>query len=292
MILAHVGTSSEAFLLSWSFELPLLLGISLAAVVWIALVWRVNRSHPLSNVPGSRTAAFLGGLLLLLVALQSPIDAFADDLFSVHMLQHLLLSFVVAPLLVLGAPVTLLLRASHGGLRRRLLIPILHSRLVRVVLFPPLTWLLFAATMWLVHFSPLFEMALENEAVHQLEHVLLLGTGVLFWLPAIGSEPLPWRMSWSLRLLYLFVGMPLTSLLGLVLYSQTFVLYPHYLSRLGSAALDDQRAAGTIMWVGSDFISMIAIGLLVWGWSRNEARRARARQALASGSGTIASHGS
>jgi cytochrome c oxidase assembly factor CtaG len=70
--------------------------------------------------------------------------------------------------------------------------------------------------------------------------------------------------------------MPLSSLLGLVLYSETFVLYPHYLFRLGSAALDDQRAAGTIMWVGSDIISMVAIGLLVWAWSQADARRARA----------------
>jgi putative copper resistance protein D len=141
------------------------------------------------------------------VALQSPIDTFADDLFSVHMVQHVLISFVVAPLLVLGAPMTL----------------------------------------------------------------LLLVTGILYWLPAIGLEPMPWRLSWSMRLLYLFVGMPFGSLLGLVLYSQSFVLYPHYLLRLGSDALADQRMAGTIMWVGADLLSMIAIGALVLAWARAEA---------------------
>jgi len=281
VILAHVGIGTMTpFLLSWTLDPPLLIAIGLTVIAWLSMVRRVNRAHPHSRVAAWRSNAFLAGLVVLLLALQSPIDTFADDLFSVHMLQHLLLSFVVAPLLVLGAPVTLVLRFARRDVRRRLLLPVLHSRALRVLLFPPLTWALFAAVMWLVHFSPLFELALESEPVHQLEHLLLLGSGVLFWLPAIGGEPLPWRMSWSQRLLYLFIGMPLSSLLGLVLYSETFVLYPHYMFRVGSAALDDQRAAGTIMWVGSDIISMVAIGLLVWAWSQADARRAgfRARE--------------
>lgn len=268
MILAHIGVTSGPVALAWTFDPPLLVALVVAAAIWVLLVRRVNARHPSTPVAAWRTWSFLGGVAVLLLALQSPVDTFADDLFSVHMVQHVLLSFVVAPLLVLGAPVTLLLRWSRPGPRRRLLLPVLHSRVLRVLLFPPLTWLLFAAVMWAVHFSPLFELALESQPIHQLEHLLLLGTGILYWLPAIGTEPMPWRLSWSWRLLYLFVSMPLSSLLGLVLYAQSFVLYPHYLLRLGDAALADQRLAGTIMWVGSDLLSMVAIGLLVWGWSR------------------------
>lgn len=281
MILAHVGVTSGPILLAWTFDPPLLLALGLTLVAWVLLVRRVNAAHPQSPVPAWRSWAFLGGLAVLLIALQSPIDTFADDRFSVHMVQHVLLSFVVAPLLVLGAPVTLLLRWARPGPRRALLLPVLHSRALRVLLFPPLTWLLFAAVMWAVHFTALFELALESEPIHQLEHLLLLGSGILYWLPAIGGEPMPWRMSWSMRLIYLFIGMPLSSLLGLVLYAQTFVLYPHYLLRLGEAALDDQRLAGTIMWVGSDLLSMIAIGALVWVWARHEAfpRRVATRPA-------------
>lgn len=268
VILAHIGATSASPVLAWTFDPPLLLALGLTAAAWLLLVRRVNAAHPRTPMPAWRSWAFLGGLLVLFVALQSPIDTFADDLFSVHMVQHVLLSFISAPLLVLGAPVTLLLRWSRPGPRRRLLLPVLHSRVLRVLLFPPLTWLLFAAVMWAVHFTPLFEAALESEPIHQLEHLLLLGSAILYWLPAVANEPMPWRLSWSWRLLYLFMGMPLVSLLGLVLYSQTFVLYPHYLLRLGDGALADQRLAGTIMWVGSDLLSMVAIGLLVWAWSR------------------------
>jgi putative copper resistance protein D len=280
MILAHLGPLTDGpFLLAWTFDVPLLAALGATAVGWLLVVRHVNAAHPRSPAPAWRTWAFLSGLALLLVALQSPIDTFADDLFSVHMIQHVLISFVVAPLLVLGAPMTLLLRFARGGVRRSVLLPILHSRALRVLLYPPLTWLLFAAAMWAMHFSPLFEMALESEPIHQLEHLLLLVTGILYWLPAIGLEPMPWRLSWSMRLLYLFVGMPFGSLLGLVLYSQSFVLYPHYLLRLGSDALADQRMAGTIMWVGADLLSMIAIGALVLAWARAEAGQVPARRA-------------
>jgi putative copper resistance protein D len=268
VILAHIGVTSGPILLAWTLDPPLLVALGLAAAAWLMVVRRVNAAHSQTPMPAWRSWAFVGGLLVLFVALQSPIDTFADDLFSVHMVQHILLGFVVAPLLVLAAPMTLLLRWARPGPRRRLLLPVLHSRALRVLLAPPLTWLLFAAVMWAVHFTTLFEAALESEPIHQLEHVLLLGSGILFWLPVIGNEPMPWRMSWSWRLLYLFLAMPLTSLLGLVLYAQAFVLYPHYLLRLGPAALDDQRAAATIMWIGSDLLFMGAIGLLVWAWSR------------------------
>jgi putative copper resistance protein D len=269
-LFAHLAGADPP--LGWSLEPPLLLALVLVALTWGWMVWRVNRAHPRSPVPAWRVAALLAGLAVLLVALQSPIDTHADDSFAVHMVQHLLLSFVAAPLLVLGAPMTVLLRFARPGVRRRLLLPLLHGRLLRALLFPPLTWTLFAVAMWAAHFTPLFELSLESEAVHQLEHLLFLVTGLLYWLPAIGSEPVPWRLGWSMRLLYLFVGMPQSSVLGLVLNSQGGVLYPHYAALRGRAALEDQRLAGTIMWVGSDLLSMVAIGLLVWAWARAEAR--------------------
>jgi cytochrome c oxidase assembly factor CtaG len=269
-VFAHVAASDPP--LGWSLDPPLLLALALAALTWSWMVWRVNRAHPRSPVPAWRTAALLAGLAVLLVALQSPIDTHADDSFAVHMVQHLLLSFVAAPLLVLGAPMTVLLRFARPAVRRRLLLPLLHGRLLRALLFPPLTWALFAVAMWAAHFTPLFELSLESEPVHELEHLLFLATGLLYWLPAIGSEPVPWRLGWSMRLLYLFVGMPQSSVLGLVIYAQGAVLYPHYAVLLGGAALEDQRLAGTLMWVGSDLLSMVAIGLLVWAWARAEAR--------------------
>lgn len=281
MVIAHAGVGQGWAVLGWTLELPLLLALAVTAAAWWLAVQAINARHPRSPLPGWRSASFAGGLLVLVVALQSPIDTFADEWFSVHMVQHLLIGFVAAPLFVLAGPMILVLRLLPGSWRRRLVLPLLHGRVARVMTFPALTWLLFAVVMWAAHFTGLFELALESEPIHQFEHLAFLASGYLYWLPALGDEPLPWRLGWSGRILYLFLGMPLSSVLGMVIVAQTGVLYPHYLLTGGAAALADQRLAGTVMWVGGDLITAVLIGLAVWAWVRDEARRARHRAAHA-----------
>ena len=102
-----------------------------------------------------------------------------------------------------------------------------------------MAWVLFAAVMWFTHFSPLFDAALDDLTLHRLEHALFLGTALLFWWPVVGADPSPHRMGYPARLFYLALGMPLSSFLGLVIFSAETVLYPHYLTlraRLGSHA--------------------------------------------------------
>lgn len=269
-------------LLGWTLQPLLLAGMAFAVAAWALAVHAVNAAHPTAHVPVMRSVAFGAGLLALLVALVSPIDAFADDLFSVHMLQHLLIAFVAAPLLVLAAPGTLLLRISSTAVRRRLVLPVLHGRIVRWLTFPAFTWLLFGLVMWLAHFTPLFELALESPTVHDLEHLAFLVAGFLYWLPAIGSEPIPWRLGISGRLLYLVLGMPVSSILGLVIVAQTSVMYPHY---AGAGALADQRLAGSVMWVGGDLLTVAIIGVAGWLWVRREGAREQRRQGTAPHSG-------
>jgi len=91
-----------------------------------------------------------------------------------------------------------------------------------VIGHPLVAWVLFAAAMWGTHFSPLFDAALENVWLHDLEHVLYLVSSMLFWMPIVGRDPSPWRLGYPARLLYLFVQMPLNSFLGVaILYSGT-----------------------------------------------------------------------
>lgn len=277
VVIAHAGVSDAWVLFDWTPEAPLLVGLTVAAIGWIVAVRLVDARHPRTPVPRWRSAAFLAGLLTLLVALQSPIDTYADDWLSVHMVQHLLLGFVAAPLFVLAGPMLLALRLAPASVRRRFILPLLASRVVRLVTFPGITWGLFGAVMWIAHFSPLFELALENDVVHQAEHLLFLGSGFLYWLPALGSEPLPWRLGWSGRLLYLVLGMPVSTVLGMLIVAQTSVLYPAYLGAGVGAALADQRLAGALMWVGGDLISVVLVGVLVIQWLRAEAARVRRR---------------
>ena len=177
------------------------------------------------------------------VALSPPVDARADATLAAHMVQHVAMTMVAAPLLAAGLP-----------------------RLPRP--HPVLTWLLFAATGWLVHFTPLFEAATESLPIHVFEHAILLGTAVLFWAQVVRPG-----LSHPLRLLYLVVAMPQNTFLALAISSTGRVLYPHYAG--GGDPLGDQRLAGGIMWVAGDLLLLGAVLLVAAAWARHEERETR-----------------
>jgi len=262
-------------LLAWSFD-PVAVGlIGLAAAIYLWAARRVDREHPGNPHPRHRMAFFIGGLFVIGVALLSPIEAYEGSLFSVHMVQHMLLQLVAAPLLLAGGPITLALRASSPSVRRRLL-AILQSRIVHAVSFPLVAWLLFAAVNWGWHFSTLYDDALENLALHYFQHASLLGAALLFWWPAIGVDPSPWRLPHPLRLFYLFLAMPQNSFLGIAIMEAPRVLYPHYVTNLrdwGMSPLEDQQLGGVIMWTVGDLAFLVGMAVVVWIWVRHEDRR-------------------
>ncbi len=262
-------------LTAWSFDPTLQIPILLAAIAYVWAYLHVNAAHPGNPVPRRRLVYWLAGLVTLEIALQSPIDAYEGVLFTVHMVQHMVLIFGAAPLFVLAAPITLLLRVARAEQRKRFVLPVLHSRLLRLLAFPVVAWLLFAGTMWGTHFSPLFDWALENDLVHDLEHLLYVVTAMLFWWPVAGVDPNPWRMPHAARLMYVFLQMPQNSFLGLAIYSATEPLYSHYatLTRTwGPSALADQQLAGGIMWVGGDLLFLGVVLLVLGDWFRHEER--------------------
>ena len=278
-VLGHgVGAPEPAFpgvLLDWTLDPLPLAGIIAAAAAYLWATRRVNRGHPASPQPGYRSWLFLGGLAALVLALLSPIEAYEGSLFSVHMVQHMLLQLVAAPLLLAGAPITLALRVARPSVRRWLLV-VLHSRVVRALSFPVVAWVLFAAVNWGWHFSVLYDQALENQALHYLQHATLLGAAFLFWWPVVGADPSPWRLPHPVRLLYLFLALPQNSFLGVALMSAPTVLYPHYVTNprdWGLSPLDDQALGGVIMWVVGDLAFLAAMMIVVVLWMRHEDRR-------------------
>jgi putative membrane protein len=277
-VLAHGPAAPEpvlpGVLLAWRLEPLVLIPIVVTAALWVWLARVVARRHAAHPPAAWRIAAFLSGLAVIGIALTSPIETYEGQLFSVHMLQHMLLELVAAPLLLLGAPATMALRAASPSVRHRLL-AVLHSRAVAVLSFPLLAWVLFAAVNWGWHFSTLYDQALENQWLHDLQHVTFLAAGLLFWWPVIGADPSRWRLPYPVRLLYLFLAMPQNSFLGVALMSAP-VLYPHYASNLrtwGPSPLVDQGIGGMLMWVGGDVVFLLAMGLVVAAWVRQEDRR-------------------
>jgi cytochrome c oxidase assembly factor CtaG len=266
-----------SLLFGWTFEPLPTLGLFVALAWWFWAVRRVDAAHPANPVPRRRSVAFVGGMIALAFALLSGIDRYDTSLFSVHMVQHVLLTLVAAPLIALSAPVTLILRVSSPATRRRWILPILHSRVMRFLAFPVVAWLIFAGVLWVSHFSPLFDAALEDPLIHDLEHAIYLGAALLFWWPAVALDPTPWRMSHPARALYVFLQMTQNTFLAVVILNVQSVLYPHYAlvqRSWGPPPLEDQQMAAAFMWVVGDMIFLAAIFAILVGWSRAESRDA------------------
>ncbi|MEO8469107.1 MAG: cytochrome c oxidase assembly protein [Chloroflexota bacterium] len=266
-------------ILGWAVEPVVALGLVAAAVGWLLLLRSVDRRHPEHPVSQRQRWLFLAGLAVIAVALQSGIAQYDTTLFSLHMVQHLLLTLVAPPLLALAAPITQLLRAASPATRQRYLLPILHSRIVGVIGHPVVAWLIFAGVMWGTHFSVLFDQSLEDPLVHDLEHGLFLAAGLLFWWPLVAVDPAPRRMSYPARIAYVFLQLPQGSFLAMAILFAEYPLYAHYATLgapYGIDALADQRLAAGIMWFFGDVIFLLATLAVLAAWMRSESKSSAA----------------
>lgn len=266
---------------AWHVHPATAAAIAAAASCYLLGVARLRRTRLAARSwPRRRTAAFMAGLGVLGASLQSGLDAYAGSLLSVHMVQHLVLTMLVPPLLLLGAPATLALRALSPSARRPLA-RVLTSRAALALSRPLVAWALFTAVLLGTHFSPLYDAAVRDGGLHFVEHALYLASGLLFWLPLVGGDPVPRSRQPALRVLQLLLAMPPMTLVGVVLLTETTVRYPAYVeaaAALGVSALADQHLAGTIMWIAGG-LSVVAATLAVgWAALTEEEGRALARE--------------
>jgi putative membrane protein len=222
--------------------------------------------------PRTYVAAFFAGITTLAVALLSPVEAYASVSFTVHMAQHLLLTLVAPPLLALGAPVALALRATSAE-AAKVLARFLRTDLVTALANPIVGWLLFVGVAFGVHLTPLFDLALRHTAVHAVEHALWLGAALVFWWPIVGRDPSPHPVSFPARMLSLTLAMPAMSFLALAVYASPTPLYRTYVilpPPWGTAALADQHAAATMMWLVGNLTMVVSMLLVAAAWKRDE----------------------
>jgi cytochrome c oxidase assembly factor CtaG len=212
--------------------------------------------------PAARTAAFMAALAAIGLALVG-LDGAAHRTLTAHMVQHLLLAFVAAPLLVTGSPLALALRATGARARRALAGPALAH--------PVVGWVALPATMAVTHFSGIYQAALEHPVLHAAEHIAYLGAAVLFWRPVLGADPVPHRPGPVTRLLYLALAAGPLAVVGVALSASRRPWYPAYAGRPG--ALADQHAAGSIMWVGGGVAFAAIVVLTTWAAVEREHRR-------------------
>jgi putative membrane protein len=228
----------------------------------------------------SQLALLGAGIAVLIVSVLPAVDAASDRQLSVHMVQHLLIIFVAAPLIVAGAPVRLMLRTlPRGG--RNALVRILHSRVVHVVGHPVFAWSLFAAVMLGTHIPGFYDLALRVPVVHAGEHALYFWSALIFWAPLIAVDPVPHRLSPIGGIVYMLFAMVPMTIVGVWLLSAQTVVYPHYAAFSG--ALADQRNGAVVMWLAGGLVMIAATLVVAWVAMLREERRARAREAYLPG---------
>ncbi|MEX2598673.1 MAG: cytochrome c oxidase assembly protein, partial [Dehalococcoidia bacterium] len=221
------------------------------------------------------------------IALVSPVDRLAGDLFFMHMVQHELLVLVAAPLLLLSAPMLPLLRGVPRPVRQRLVIPVAKAKAVRSTLGfltqPAIAWGLFVIVFFGWHLPPLYAAAQNNDAVHILAHVTLTWTALLFWWNVVDPLPLRPKLSYLARVPYIFLmTLPNLLLSAFVTFSDTPWYAIHEVRALlhGITALEDQQIGGAIMWIPGSFIMGAALLINLWMSVKSEERNQRARERL------------
>ncbi|MEU3305118.1 cytochrome c oxidase assembly protein [Streptomyces sp. NPDC006678] len=256
----------------------------IACVLGLGLyAWGVVRLRRRGDAwPVGRAAFFTVGVLSIALVMCTGLNDYGMVMFSVHMVQHMVISMLSPILLLLGAPVTLALRALPPAGRgrkgpRELLLALLHSRYMKIVTHPAFTIPMFIASLYGLYFTPLFDFLMGSKAGHIGMMVHFLAVGLIFFWPIMGVDPGPHRPGYVMRMLELFAGMPFHAFFGIALMMASEPMVKAYAdppASLGITALSDQNAAGGIAWAFSEIPSVLVLIALVFQWYRSEQRQA------------------
>ncbi|WP_267243319.1 cytochrome c oxidase assembly protein [Streptomyces sp. PR69] len=257
-----------------------LIGCLLALFLYGWGVARLRRRG--DSWPVSRTVFFTAGVLTIALVMCTKLNEYGMVMFSVHMVQHMIISMLSPILLLLGAPVTLALRALPVAGRgrkgpRELLLALLHSRYLRVITHPAFTIPMFIASLYALYFTPLFDFLMESKTGHVAMMVHFLAVGLIFFWPIMGVDPGPHRPGYVMRMLELFAGMPFHAFFGIALMMASEPMirtYENPPASLGIDALSDQNAAGGIAWAFSEIPSVLVLIALIYQWYHSEQRAA------------------
>ena len=273
--------------LQWSADPFFLVACLLALGLYAWGVVRLRRRGDAWSV--GRTVSFVIGVLTIALMMCTGLNDYGMVMFSVHMVQHMVISMLSPILLLLGAPVTLALRAlpvAGKGRKgpRELLLALLHSRYMRIITHPAFTIPLFIASLYGLYFTPLFDFLMGSKTGHIAMMVHFLAVGVVFFWPIIGVDPGPHRPGYLMRMLELFAGMPFHAFFGIALMmaSEPMVgTFKNPPASLHIDALSDQNYAGGIAWAFSEIPSVLVLIALLFQWYGSEQRQAKRKDRAA-----------
>ena len=280
--LAHGGIDAgQEPWTAWNTNpLPTIL-VLLAAYVYINGLYNWDRpSHPVNNW---QKASFFFGLFLVFFALQSPLDPISDHLLSFHQAQHFILRMVAPMFILLGAPLTPMLRGMPTWARQGIIRPMARNHYVRQVYRlltnPIFTIFFFLGSLYLWQFPGAFNLALRNDEVHALMHLTMSASGFLFWWVVIDPPPHRSRLHYGLRVLYLgLIVLPNTLLGAAITFSEglVYTAYADVVQPYGLDLMTDQQLGGLMLWVPGDMMSIVAAGIVMIMWYQREEGQHRA----------------
>ena len=275
--------SVSAILTDWRLDLLVVTGLLLAAVLYGRGVLRLRRRG--DHWPVGRTIAWYAGFAIIAFGALSGLAIYGRSAFSLHMSQHMVLSMVAPLLLVLGAPITLALRAlpaarpNQPSGTREWLLSALQSPVAKVLTHPVTAFVLFVTAPYVIYFSGLFETAMRAHWAHELMHVHFIVVGYLFYESLIGTDPIPFRASYPMRLVTLFASLAMHAFFAVALISSNTVIAVDYFDTLArpwwTDLLEDQTKGGSFAWAVGELPGLIVLVVLLFQWSREDDRRAR-----------------
>jgi len=239
-------------------------------------------SHPISRW---QRASFFTGLFVIFIALQSPLDNLSEHMLSFHQLQHFLLRMMAPLLILLGAPLTPMLRGLPPWILQGFVKPTVRNPLARAayekLTNPVITVLIFMGVLYLWQFPGGFNLALRNEFVHAIMHMTMMSSGFIFYWAVIDPAPRRSRVHYGVRVLYLGLIVLPNTVLGAVITFSKGIIYTGYedvYRPFDMSLLTDQQIGGLMLWVPGDMMSILVAGIVMIMWYEREegANRAKA----------------
>ena len=270
---------------TWHVSLVVDVLVVLAAIAYLHRAYRVLPRQG-GHWPAGRSWAFFGSLAVLAITVQSSLDVYADELFWMHMIEHLALIMVVPVLLIIGRPIGLLAwrapaaepaeQAGQPDRTAMLTDAALGTRTVSVLSFPLFGLACYAVVLVGTHLTGFMQLMLTHMWLHQLEIVAYLVSGYLFFLPLLGDEPLRRTLSYPLRVFLLLMGMTADTVIGVMLMMSAGEPFPAYAAQhrtWGPSLLGDIHTGGGIMWVIGDGLMFLVTVLVVKRWMADTERQ-------------------
>ena len=269
---------------AWNWNpLPTLLLLVFAYLYLNGLSNWERPSHPISRW---QKASFFTGLFLIFISLQSPLDNLSEHMLSFHQLQHFLLRMMAPLLVLLGAPLTPVLRGLPPWVLQRIVRPTVRHSLARAaydkLTNPVITVSLFMGVLYLWQFPGAFNLSLRNEFVHALMHITMTSSGFIFYWAVIDPKPHRSRVHYGVRVLYLGLIVLPNTVLGAVITFSRGIIYTGYedvYQPFGISLLTDQQLGGLFLWVPGDMMSILVAGIVMIMWYEREEAAGKANQA-------------